>query len=916
MTSPDHSTGDEATLTQPAEELRLAMEVLTGDAGNPIAWNLIEDMLETARPEQLKHALACGSAALAQLFLHGEVAGKLVKERAQLVDLVVCTAWRSTTGAALPAASLVAVGGYGRGELHPYSDIDLLILLDDADKSNAEEPLSSFLTLLWDLGLDVGHSARTVAECGQEAKQDITVVTTMMESRLLSGSDKLYEDMQACIAPDRIWPARNFFAAKLREQHARHLRYDDTAYNLEPNVKGSPGGLRDIQMIIWVTQRHFGTSRLSELVDHGFLTPGQLRLLQQGREFLWRIRFALHVLTGRGEDRLLFDHQTKIADLFSYKDASYMLAVEQLMQRYYRTVMDLSRLNEMLLQRFQEEILMNPDVTPKDLTERFQSKNGFLQVADNDVFENEPSALLELFLLLQEHPELKGVSASTITSIKRNLHLIDDEFRQDPRNHDLFLKIICAPEGVTHQLRRMNTYGVLGRYIPAFGRIVGRMQYDLFHTYTVDAHTLFVVSNLRRFALARFDHEFPLCSDIMQALQKPEIAYLAGLFHDIAKGRGGDHSKLGATDAKSFCLEHGMTRYDARLVAWLVRNHLRLSLTAQKKDISDPAVIKDFAKKIGDEQHLDYLYLLTVADVRATNPEHWNSWKAQLFEGLYKITKQALRRGLATPIDKRELLTQRKKEARTLLKRAGLDRHQINKSWENFTDDYFLRCRPEEIDSHTRLFARSAGEKPKVMVDLLPQAFHGGTALFLFTPQNYFAFAAATAVLDELGLNIMDARIIQLRNQYCLTTFVVTEQNGEQIHDHTRLEQIRNRLTRALVSDADAPMTVTRRAPRQVRLFDTPTIIDFTQDEANQRTIMEIIAGDRPGLLCEVGQVLRSHEINIQTAKVLTVGERAEDVFYITDNTGNPLSPEECENLETDLLAALSNTIKQTTNTL
>jgi len=908
MTPPNDFAGAEPTLSQPVEELRLATEALAGD-GKTLAWDRIEALLTAPHLEQLKHALACGSAALTQLFLHGEVAGKLVNARAHLVDLVACAAWRTTVGETLSTASLVAVGGYGRGELHPHSDIDLLILLSDADKRVAEEPLSSFLTLLWDLGLNVGHSARTVAECAHEAEQDITVVTTMMESRLLLGSHKLFEAMQAAVSPDRIWPARNFFEAKLREQHARHLRYDDTAYNLEPNVKGSPGGLRDIQMILWVTQRHFGTSKLSELVDHGFLTPGQLRLLQQGREFLWRIRFALHVLTGRGEDRLLFDHQIKIARLFSYKDASYMLAVEQMMQRYYRTVMDLSRLNEMLLQRFQEEILMNPDVTPKDLTERFQTKNGFLQVADSDVFEKEPAALLELFLLLQQHPDLKGVSAYTITAIKRSLHLIDDEFRQDPRNHELFLKIICAPQGVTHELRRMNTYGVLGRYIPAFGRIVGRMQYDLFHAYTVDAHTLFVVSNLRRFALSRFDHEFPLCSDIMQSLQKPEIAYLAGLFHDIAKGRGGDHSKLGAGDAESFCLEHGMTRYDARLVAWLVRQHLSLSLTAQKKDISDPTVIREFAEKIGDEQHLDYLYLLTVADVRATNPELWNSWKAQLFEGLYQLTKQALRRGLATPIDKDELLAQRKKEARTLLTRAGLNDEQIDATWENFTDEYFLRCRPEEIDSHTRLFARSASDRPEVMIDLLEQAFHGGTALFLFAPQECFAFAAATAVMDELGLNIVDARIIPLHSHYSLTTFVVMEQSGDQIQDHARLELIKSRLMRTLMSSTDTLMTVTRRAPRQVRLFETATIVSFTQDEKNSRTIMEIVAGDRPGLLCEIGQVLRNHKIAIQTAKVLTIGERAEDVFYITDNSGNPLSSEACKNLETDLLATLSDSI-------
>ena len=862
MTAVEEVNTEEPTLSLSVEDLRRAEEFLTGDDAEPIDWTKIEQACLSADFARLKHVLKCGDAALNQLFLNDGVASDLVRARARLLDQIVTSAWQLTAARALPAAALAAVGGYGRGELHPHSDIDLLILLEPVDMDGAEEPLSGFLTLLWDLGLDVGHSTRTVHDCAAEASQDITVISNLMESRLLTGAETLFKTMQQAVAPDRMWPARNFFEAKLREQHARHQRYGDTAYNLEPNIKGSPGGLRDIQMIIWVTQRHFGTSRLQDLVDHGFLTPGQLRKLQQGREYLWRIRYALHVLTGRGEDRLLFEHQTKIARLFSYKDATYMLAVEQMMQRYYRTVMDLSRLNEMLLQRYQEEILMNPGVEPVDLTAHFQTRNGFLRLRHDNVFEEEPSALLELFLLLQQHADLKGVSADTITSIKRNVHLIDDEFRQNPRNHELFLKIIHAPEGVTHELRRMNTYGVLGRYIPSFGRIVGRMQYDLFHAYTVDAHTLFVVSNLRRFALSRFDHEFPLCSDIMQSLQKPEIVYLAGLFHDIAKGRGGDHSELGAVDAEAFCLEHGMTRYDSRLVAWLVQHHLRLSLTAQKKDIGDPAVIGEFARIVGDELHLDYLYLLTVADVRATNPGLWNSWKAQLFEGLYKLTKQALRRGEAQPIEREELLAQRQQEARKLLHHAGLSDTEIDAVWQHFTDEYFLRCRPEEIDSHTRLYAQQAGDEPGIMIDLMPQAFQGGTALFLFTPQQLYTFAAATAVLDELGLDVLDARIVPLHDDYSLTTFVIHEQDGSQIEDPARLTQIRQRLNSALTGGTDGPLTVNRRAPASgspVRYRDAGLVHAGRSGSADRhgnrrRRPPRIIVRDRPGAAQTRGQ--------------------------------------------------------------
>ncbi|MEY4357128.1 MAG: protein-PII uridylyltransferase, partial [Pseudomonadota bacterium] len=552
-------------------------------------------------------------------FSNDEPVETLVHARARLIDVVLREIWPRKLSSHVTDWSLVAVGGYGRGELHPYSDVDLLILvptpLDDAGRGALER----FVTFLWDIGLEVGHSVRTIAECREEATANVEVMTTLVEARLLAGDAQLFGAMRAALAPGEIWPVKEFFEAKVREQTERHEKANDTAYNLEPNVKTGPGGLRDIQTIAWVAKRHFGAETLDELASQGFLTPAELRRLKSAQSFLWRVRFGLHVATGRREDRLLFDHQMKLAKSFGYEDASFTLAVEQLMQRYYRTVMDVSLLNELLLQLFREAIL-DESAEPVPLNARFQVRNDYLEAINDDVFARQPSALLEVFALLQQNPDIRGVRAHTIRAIGRNLWLIDEEFRQNPRNHRLFLEILRASAGVTNELRRMNTYGVLGRYIPSFGRIVGRMQYDLFHAYTVDAHTLFVVSNLRRLAIPRFDHELPHLSRIMQSLPRPEIAYLAALFHDIAKGRGGDHSDLGAVDAEAFCLEQGLTRYDARLVAWLVRNHLQLSLTAQKQDIADPEVIAAFARHVGDETHLDYLYVLTAADVRATNP--------------------------------------------------------------------------------------------------------------------------------------------------------------------------------------------------------------------------------------------------------------------------------------------------------
>ncbi|HEX6259408.1 MAG TPA: HD domain-containing protein, partial [Woeseiaceae bacterium] len=464
--------------------------------------------------------------------------------------------------------------------------------------------------------------------------------------------------------------------------------------------------------------------------------------------------------------------------------------------------------------------------------------------------------------------------------------------RQNPRNHRLFLSILRAPVGVSRQLRRMNLYGVLGLYIPSFGRIVGRMQYDLFHAYTVDEHTLFVVSNLRRFALSRFDHEYPHCSPLMQSFDKPEIVYLAGLFHDIAKGRGGDHSELGAVDAEAFCLEHGMSRYEARTVSWLVRNHLLLSTTAQKKDIGDPAVINEFAATVSDKTHLDYLYVLTVADVRGTNPKLWNSWKATLFRDLYDSTARALRRGLENPIDREYLISETQTAAREALRQSGMPEAQRQEIWRAFTDDYFLRYRSEEIAWHTRILAGAGSGAAEGLVDVRKQAGGDGMEAVLYTPRTRRTFAHATAAIDELGMTIVDARVVPIRNGYSLDTFIFMELDRRIEVDELRLRKIRQALARVLSWPDDGIVKVTRRAPRQVRMFPTRTTVEFDEDAANGRTVMELVAGDRPGLLSKVGQVFIDLGVEIETAKVMTIGERAEDVFYIVDAQGKPLSDE------------------------
>jgi [protein-PII] uridylyltransferase len=855
--------------------------------------------------DSCRSLLATAKEELSARFFAEEPVEGLVRARSRFTDLLLCALWRARLSPDLAAQlALVAVGGYGRGELHPYSDVDFLVLvptpLEEAERASVEQLVS----FLWDIGLEVGHSVRTVAECAEESAADVGVMTTLMESRRLIGSVELVHAMRVALAPDRVWPVREFFEAKVREQQERRLKANDTAYNLEPNVKTGPGGLRDIQTIAWVAKRQFGAESLDELVTHGFLTPSELRRLTAAQAFLWKVRFGLHVLTGRHEDRLLFDYQIKLARSFGYEDGSYTLAVEQLMQRYYRTIIDVTLLNELLLQLFREAILSD-DQPPQPLNPRFQVHNDYLEAINEDVYGRHPSALLEMFVLLQQNPQIRGVRAGTIRAVVRNLWLIDEEFRQNPRNHRLFLEILRAPRGVTHELRRMNDYGVLGRYIPAFGRVIGRMQYDLFHAYTVDAHSLFVVSNLRRLAMSEFDHELPRVSAIMQQLPKPEIAYLSALFHDIAKGRGGDHSDLGAVDAEAFCLEQGMSRYDARLVAWLVKNHLLLSMTAQKQDIGDPQVITAFSRTVGDEVHLDYLFVLTCADVRGTNPKLWNSWKASLFHEFYEVVKRALRRGLETPVDQEELVREIQAAARALLRGSGVEAQAIERTWARLPTAYFMRHDAEEIARHTRALAAGDANADEALVSVSPQTERGTTAVMIYAPHRRHGFARATAVLDQLGLNILDARITPVGNGFSLDSYQVLEDDGSAITDPERLMEIEQALWRSLQRPEEAPLAVSRRATRQMRVFKTPTQIAITVDERNRRSVLELTAADRPGLLCDVGKVLWEERVDLHAAKISTLGERAEDVFYLTDRAQRPLDEAAAERLRVHLAEAL-----------
>ena len=844
---------------------------------------------------EIRTALKQASGQLEKMFVDNAPIRELVNGRAALVDALLQSLWKRHIDERMDVA-LAAVGGYGRGELHPASDIDLLILLGQEDDEELAMALSSFITLLWDIGLYVGQSVRTLQECREEAKKDITVATNLMEARFLCGNSELVDQMLDQTGPQKLWPSDLFFKAKWREQQRRHLKYDDTAHSLEPNVKEGPGGLRDMQMIGWVAKRHFCVPSLSGLVKHHFLTQSEYQSLKKEEAHLWRVRFALHMTTGRAEDRLLFDYQRKLAELFGYEDDEVELGVEKFMQRYYRAVTELQRLNEMLLQYFQETILLKNQLQPPCIiNNRFQTRSGFLEVRDKQLFSHRPIIMLELFLLMTQDSDIKGVRASTIRQIREHLHLIDSRFRTNHKAQQLFLEILKQPQGVFHALRRMNRYGFLAAYIPDFSNIVGRMQYDLFHVYTVDTHTLFVIRNLRRFTVAKHHDEFPSCSDVIARVPRQELLILAALFHDIAKGRGGDHSQLGEAVAYQFCRQQGLDEEDSRLVAWLVRSHLVMSMTAQRKDIEDPSVIHEFARQVETPERLDYLYLLTVADMRATNPKRWNSWKGSLLGQLHRSTHLALTTDIDAQTRNARQIAQNKQQALQQLRQRYAE-SKITTHWASLSDNYFLQNSVDGIVWQTSLLLDHAGQTTP-QLHIITNDSHGGSEILIIDRDRDNLFAITTGLLDQLGLNIMHARIETAGNGITISSFVVLEEDGSAVAGEIRESEIKQRLLQRLQAPAPLAVSSSDFRSRESRHFDVETRISFSQDESKQRTIMRIVTADRPGLLAKIGLAFSKCNIRLYSAKIATIGADVDNSFFITDSNSQPLSDEKQQRL-------------------
>ena len=831
-------------------------------------------------------------------------ATRLIKALTRHVDAALTQLWAHS---GMPAGTaLMAVGGYGRGELLPHSDVDVLLLLPEDANTLAGSPLKAaieaFITACWDIGLEIGSAVRSVPDCVAEARADQTVQTALLESRLVCGARKLSTVYLREMA--KLMEPKAFLRAKQLEMQQRHTKYEDTPYSLEPNCKESPGGLRDLQVVIWIARAAGLGKSWNELAAKGLITPFEVKQLNRNEGLLKLIRARLHVIAGRREDRLVFDLQTAVAESFGYTSSRVQRASEVLMRRYYWAAKAVTQLNQILMLNIEERTLGSQDAPMRRITDKFLERGGMLEVASDDLYQRDPHAILETFLVYQQTVGPKGLSARTLRALYNARDLMDSAFRHDPVNRATFMKILREPEGQTHAFRLMNQTSVLGRYLWVFRRIVGQMQHDLFHAYTVDQHIIMVLRNVRRFFIPEHAHEYAFCSQLASTFDRPWVLYIASLFHDVAKGRGGDHSVLGGLEARRFCRDHAVPTEDTALIEFLVEAHLTMSRIAQKEDLSDPDVIEAFAKLVGNERRLTALYLLTVADIRGTSPKVWNAWKGKLLEDLYRLTLRAL--GGARPNVDAEV------EARKLEARHTLNLHQLPAGcelplWQTLELSYFIRHDAADIAWHTRvLHAHVRSALPVVQARVSPLG--EGLQVLVFAPDQPDLFARICGYFDGAGFNILEAKVHTTRTGYALDTFQVNSPDLEQHAIGTKyrdlISYVETQLSLALAAAGPLPEPSRGRISRRVKSFPITPRINLRPDERSQRWLLAVSTSDRSGLLYSIARVLARHHINLQLAKITTLGERVEDTFLID---GSALQQNKLQlQIETELLDAMS----------
>lgn len=867
--------------------------------------NLLGDIKRLNKVEDVAAFKACVEASYR--WLHSESSqvevDHLVTGRAVFVDALLRQAWQLLELDQYKDLSLVAVGGYGRGQLQPYSDVDLLLLSVKAPNDQIKEKLGSFITLLWDIGLDVGQAVRTIKETIKLANQDITIATNLIEARLLCGSLSTFEQLQNKVQSREFWSSQDFFLAKYEEQIQRHAKFNGTSYNLEPNVKENPGCLRDIQSIGWVAKKHFKVLKGRELVEHGYFTAREFEELIECRNHLWRIRFSLHLVAGRSENRLLFDYQPQVAKRLGYGDEG-KASVETMMKAFFRTVRRISELNEMLLQHFRQDILALKVRDYQLINHDFALADGLLQARHENVFDS-PEKLLSFLLLVADTPQIQGLHSATLRLLRNARRRFREHYfceHEDCRR--LFMQLVRHPDFFGLAWDLAHKHGLMQAYLPEWNQIVGMMQFDLFHAYTVDEHTHRLIKNIYNYSQPQGAKRFPRCHRIMQNLDKPELLYIAALFHDIGKGRGGDHSKLGAADLQAFCQQHELSVKDTELAVWLVEQHLLMSVTAQRRDIYDPEVIRDFAGKVRNKAYLNHLYALTLADIRATNDNLWNDWKSALLRELYQMTRKALENGLECKIDLQSLVNEHKQEALTLLREQGHDLEQVTGLWRRLDWDYFVRFKASQLVWHTSvILGHEELDEQQILVELSDDTSKAGTELMLYGRDRASLFAQVASVLDSRNCSIHDAQIMGTQDGYVLDSFIILEQDGGRIDSASRRQSLKNAILTQLAKPGHQHIN-NRKMPRRMKQLSVPTKMRFFTNQANM-TLLELEALDAPGLLAKVSQQFVAFGLSLHMAKITTIGERAEDLFILTNAQGLALSQEEQLSLKKQLIATL-----------
>ncbi len=815
-----------------------------------------------------------------------------LRAHALAVDDVLIQQWHRHQLHTQPL-TLLAVGGYGRFELFPHSDVDILLLHDGADVA-AMSGIEAFLSEAWDLGFEIGHSVRSVDDCIAQAEADITVATSILERRVIVGaqgnSQKLDQRWQS------TFDVEHFVKAKQFEQQQRYVRFEDTAYNLEPNVKESPGGLRDIQMVLWLARTITGAISLEALVAQNYITRKECDSLSEAYRQIKFLRARLHLLAHRREDRLVFELQNSLAQALGITAAAGLRASEVLMKRYYQSARQLRLFNDILIDALTSD--RNARQTQLAGTP-FSACDGRLDLTTRG---GHLSALetLKAFQILHRDRTHRGFTPELRRAILRAVDDMPDGAFGTDECRALCLDFLRGGHGVYHALKAMSELGVLGKVVPPWARIVGQMQHDLFHVYTVDQHILMVLRNMRRFADPVHSHEYPLCSQLIQEFPDREVLYLACIFHDIAKGRGGDHSQLGMIDAREYCTMIGLPIENVEFVTWLVAHHLTMSSFAQKRDIADPMVVREFAQTVGDEKHLLALYLLTVADVRGTSPKVWNNWKARLLEQLFRSTRSHFNAtGESSVFD---VLADRLLEARRLLALYAIDVERAEKFWRTLDSVYLQRHSADEIAWHARnLFYRLDTDKPIVRTRLMPSG--EGLQIMVYLKDRAELFSRIMNVFARLNFSVLDARVHTSKTDYALDTFTVVNPGSISAAYRDVTQLVEHSLIEVLSGEKVLPTTPLGKPTRQQRHFPITPVIEITGDDQGQRFVLEIVAADRTGLLARIADVLSKRGISIQTARVNTLGARAEDVFVVS---GGRLAEENIRiSLETELAEAI-----------